>query len=217
MPQKHGMAPNLMKYARQHTDFRYLCNRRLIGITYENIPNMITDLEKPIHLAVCNLCLKAYSAREAASHHQSTYSSQVSIPAFIVQLRQRREILRAQCEARKLRGSRSKNSTSHSTARASDLYQVLGPEMDYVTNISGSSELQGNTALYAQNCDEVGDANAGMPSSLFNDFEDNVVNGFDAQLDELLASNWNMDIGQIEATSWEQWDLWLTGSNIIRP
>jgi hypothetical protein len=212
MLQKHGMAPGPMKYVRLHTNSQYLCGRRLIGITYENIPNMITDLEKPIHLAVCNLCLKAYNALEAASCQESTYFPPVSVPNFVVQLRQQREILQTQRDARKLRGSRSMNSTSHSA-----LNHVVSPDMDYATNMSGSSDLRGNTALRGSDSDQRDDANAGMPSSLFNEFEDNVINGFDAQLDELLASNWNMDIDQIEATSWEQWDLWLTESNIMRP
>ena len=37
----------------------------LVGSIYENNPNMVFDNKKPIHVAVSNLCLKAYSAREA--------------------------------------------------------------------------------------------------------------------------------------------------------
>lgn len=199
------------------TDSHYQCNRRLIEITYENVPNMSMDLEKPIHLAVCNLCLKAYSARENVAHNKTTYSGSVPVPAFILQLRQQRETLRAKREARRVRSSRSMNSTKHGTPYAPDLYLVRSPSMKDVRIRPEISFLQQSATLHAPSPNEVADADVSLYPSLFNDFDDNVVNGFDDQLDELLASTWNMDVDAMEATSWEQWDSWLAESNSIRP
>ncbi|RFU29030.1 hypothetical protein B7463_g7326, partial [Scytalidium lignicola] len=62
---------------------------RYIGSTYENNSDMAFDMRRPIHVAVGNLCLKAYSNREAALQNSNTRP--LPIPHFIKQLRQQHE------------------------------------------------------------------------------------------------------------------------------
>lgn len=50
-------------------------------------PKLITDQKKPLHVAVGRLCLKAFSAREAALRDATNESYSMTTPEYITQLR----------------------------------------------------------------------------------------------------------------------------------
>ena len=78
---------------------------QLISHTYENNADMVVDTKKPIHIAVGNLALKAYNAREAAL--QGRNPSPPTTPKFILQLRQQRENAKFKRRAREARNNQS--------------------------------------------------------------------------------------------------------------
>ncbi|KAL2059492.1 hypothetical protein ABVK25_000785 [Lepraria finkii] len=58
---------------------------QLVSNIYENTLDMVFDTKKPIYVAVGNLCLKAYSDREAALQNGDIYPPPTS--EFMLQLR----------------------------------------------------------------------------------------------------------------------------------
>ena len=84
---------------------------QLIGSIYENTPDMGFDTRKPIHVAVSNLCLKAYGDREGALQNGKTCPPPT--PAFILQLRQQREAVKVKRKARDAKSSRPEDLFSH--------------------------------------------------------------------------------------------------------
>lgn len=71
---------------------------KLIASTYDNTPGMILDTRKSIHVAVGNLCLKAYNDRENVLQKKNI--SLPPTPQFIIQLRQQRETAKAKRQAK---------------------------------------------------------------------------------------------------------------------
>lgn len=59
---------------------------QLIGVTFNNNPAIITDKRRTLYVAVGNLCIRAWAAREASHPSGSTHS----VPQYIADLRQRR-------------------------------------------------------------------------------------------------------------------------------
>ena len=70
---------------------------QLIEATYRNNPDMISSTKKPIHVAVGNLCLKAFNAYEAALMQQGMTISHE--PDYITRLRRQREAAKARRKA----------------------------------------------------------------------------------------------------------------------
>lgn len=58
--------------------------------TYEHHPAFLTDTKRPLHVATGNLCLKAWTAREAALARTGMAAFPPSTPGFVQTLRQQR-------------------------------------------------------------------------------------------------------------------------------
>ena len=71
---------------------------QLIGNIYDSSPDMVLDTKKPIHVAVGNLCMKAWVAREIAQQNGSTYS--LPMTQCIPQLREQHELAKTKKQAR---------------------------------------------------------------------------------------------------------------------
>ncbi len=76
----------------------------LINQIYENNSALVQDMKKPIHVAVGNLCLKAYESREAAMKDGNILPHPT--PEHILKLRQHREAAKAKKEAREAQRQR---------------------------------------------------------------------------------------------------------------
>lgn len=181
----------------------------IVGSIFENTPYLMSDMRKPIHVAICNLCLKAYDARENAllSNTGSVLSSPA--PAFIVQLRQQREITIAKQRARKDR-HRAGNSRD---ARSDQVPWLIGPNMD-PTNRVPSRWAESNQLGY------VPPFGSTESDSLryFGFFEDNhITNDTPVDFDFTLTDDYQLgDTMSYDSIDWAQWDTWLAESNLLR-
>lgn len=177
---------------------------------YEGTPDMIFGTKKPIHVAVGNLCLKAYSDREAVLQAGDTCSAPT--PAFIVQLRRQREVVGFQRQERHARYRQPEDGPGH--GHPAD--RKMGPKAN-TRAINVGDDL--NTANTQQSPTSVSPSLIQTGSTV----DDNSfwsVNGLDDwQLDNLDSMNmeWSQDHNtgenNAQSISWEQWDTWLVDYN----
>ena len=192
---------------------------QLIGNTYENNPDMVFDTKKPTHVAVGNLCLKAYSARETAS--QNANICPPPTPEFILQLRQQREIAKAKGRARNSKGSQPAGADSHGQADTQD----TGPRPDasiiYLSDTVELTDLQQSITSQPPSLTQAGAVTEGDPFWFINGFDHSQVGNADdvlnMDLDSMLAQDQNLEDNTTPAITWEQWDAWLADSNVMRP
>ena len=187
---------------------------QLIGNIYENTPDMVFDTKKPIHVAVGNLCLKAYSDREAAL--QDGKICPPPTPEFILQLRQQREAAKAKRQARDAKSSRPEDLVSHSQANARDMSPKLSDTLE-------STYLWQNTTPHPPSPTQPSGATDGDPFWFTHGFDDSQVGTVDNVMDMdpnffLLAQDHGVEEDDAAPSiSWEQWDAWLADSNVLRP
>ena len=191
---------------------------QLVGKTYENNPDMVFDTKKPTHVAVGNLCLKAYSAREATLQNANICPP---TPEFILQLRQQREVAKAKRQARDAKSSQAEDPDSHAQANTRD----TGPRPDasviHSSDVLESTHLQQSTTSHPPSHIQTDGATEGDPFWFINGFDDSQVgNTNDAMymdLNFMLAQDPSLGDNSTQTISWEQWDAWLTDSNVMRP
>ena len=184
-----------------------------IGNTYENNSNMILDIKKPIHVAVGNLCLKAYSAREAAL--QSTNEPTPPTPEFISQLRQQRKVVNAKRQARDAKSSQLTNPVRDGRANARDMDP--GPDAGVVYSVDGlqHGHLQQNIMTNSPGLRPSSGVGETDPFWFQNGFDDSQVGTFNDEMEMNLDHG--MENNASQAITWEQWDAFLADSNVMRP
>lgn len=192
---------------------------RLIGSTYENNQDMIFDTRKPIHVAVGNLCLKAYSAREAALLNEETPAPHV--PEFISQLRQQREVARAKRQARNAKSSQTRDLVNHGLINTRDMGAGSDAGVVPSSDTLASTQLQQSTTSQMPSHTQSGGTNEDDPFWFINGFEDSQGGNFNdvmnTDLDFLLSQDHSFEDDATQTITWEQWDAWLADSNVIRP
>ena len=192
---------------------------QIIGNTYENNPDMVFDTNKPTHVAVGNLCLKAYSARETAL--QNADICPPPIPEFILQLRQQREVAKARRQARDAKSSQLANPHGQGQANPRD----TGPRPDasiiYSSNTLEPTYLQQSTTSHPPSLTQIGGATEGDPFWFINGFDDsqagNTNDVMNMDLDFMSAQDHSVEDNASQTITWEQWDAWLADSNVMRP
>ena len=186
---------------------------QLIGNIYENSPDMIFDTKMPIHVAVGNLCLKAYGDREAALQNGNTFPPPT--PEFILQLRQQREIAKIKRQVRDAKSSRPKDLVSHGQANA----RHMDPKPD--AGVTHLSDTQQSTTSHPPSLTQPGGASEGDPFWFIKGFDDSQVGNLDDVMnmdpDFMLAQDYSVEDNGTQPITWEQWDAWLANSNVIRP
>ena len=183
---------------------------QLVSRIYDSTPEMVLDTRKPIHVAVGNLCLKAYSAREAAMQNGSMYSSLT--PDFISQLRQQREVAKAKKQAK---SSQAAGSAQNEHANTQDM------SASYSNDPSLSTQFQQSTSLNPANLQPSPDAPDIDPFWFVNGFDDGQVDN----MNNIMYTNPDFMLVQDHATgdnasppiTWAQWDAWLADSSVVRP
>jgi hypothetical protein len=178
---------------------------RLVGETYENTPDMITNMKKPIHAAVGNLCMKGYKDREDALGARNMYMQPT--PNFILRLRQQREAAKARKQARSAKSNQPKDVGSYVIANP-------GLSQDSIPVHPGHTmEQMQDLTTNPPNFDQTRPANAQATFDVFNSFDDGTINGMEIDdLNLLLAQDYDMEIST-EPMDWRQWDAWLADSN----
>jgi len=178
---------------------------KLIGNTYENNPITLFDTKKPVHVAVGNLCLKAYSAREVASRNEAIYLPPT--PEFIFQLRQQRQVAKAKKGARDATSSQAVSQSREiardisSRSQASANYTVDTERPLPIQHISTSPPPPYTGATEGDSFWSLNGLDDSQASSL-NDM-------MNLDTDFMLAQDYNMDGNTAQPNTWEQWDTWL--------
>ncbi|GAB7356781.1 hypothetical protein MBLNU459_g7675t1 [Dothideomycetes sp. NU459] len=193
---------------------------QLVGNEYQNAPDMIFDTRKPIHVAVGNLCLKAYSDREAALQKGNVRLPPT--PEYISQLRQQREAAKANRQARGAKARRRENPVSRTQANATHADARQDAGLAHLSNSLESASLEQNAASVPQpSLAQVGGTAEDDPYWFMNGFGDGQGGAFDdamaMDLDFMLAQDDGGEALATQAISWEQWDAWLANSNVIGP
>jgi hypothetical protein len=171
------------------------------------------------HVAVGNLCLKAYSDREAVLQNRNMCLP--STPEFILQLRQQREVAKAKRQARDAKSSRREDLVSHGQANARDTGSRPDAGVIYLSDTLESTYLQQSTTSHPPSLTQTGGATEGDPIWFINGFDDSQVGDLNDVMnmdpDFMLAQDHGVEDNAIQTITWGQWDAWLADSNVIRP
>lgn len=180
---------------------------KLVGSIFENTPYLMSDMRKPIHVAISNLCLKAYDAREKALLVSSASSSPT--PAFIDQLRKQREIAVAKQQARKDRQGSGINLRNQCPNRVS---QARGANIDPTTR-APPYWMETNHSEPDQT-QPIAESNS---LHYFGFLEDgNAVHDTVMDFDFTYPDDYHLEeTPSYDAIDWEQWDSWLAESNLL--
>ena len=153
-----------------------------IDSAYESTPEMVSNMKKPIHVAVGNLCLKAWAAREAAL--KANGQPVLNVPEYIIQLRKQRE---EASNRRQLRRNQDKVGGGRPGDAAS------GQPMNTTKSIT--APLEPNALPQLTNADQPQDSNI---ASWYNDGVDDGLFGMPASMMDMdsyymLAQNNNLE------------------------
>ncbi|KAI1374242.1 fungal-specific transcription factor domain-containing protein [Hypoxylon crocopeplum] len=191
-----------------------------IGSTYENSPDMVSDMRKPIHVAVGNLCLKAYSTREAALQNRNIRPSPV--PHFIVQLRQQREVVKARRQERHAKSGPPESLASYGQTNTFNNDPRSAPRPD--NGVNNLSDTLDSTYLeQSRKPQPPGLSSSGTHISLESDpfqftygLDDGQIGDTNMDLGFMLDQDYDVEGTAMNTINWDQWDSWLTNSNVIR-
>jgi hypothetical protein len=178
---------------------------KLIISTYEHTPAMISDMKKPIHVAMGNLCLRAYAARETAFLRENI--NLPPTPDFILQLRKWREVTKTKRQARSAKINRSVESSSYEQRDVHDAHPNETAAFTPATEVLQSYPLDISQAS--------GFIDTGASYHL-EGFEFDQANDSGMDLDFALPEDYDMEYNGLETINWEQWDAWLKDSNVMR-
>lgn len=171
----------------------------LIGEVFATHPDFVTNTKKALYVAVNNLCLKAYAAREGALAREGLPIPPA--PSYISMFRKQREAANAR---RKIRESAPENKHATINSLPLDPQSVLKePNTTFPTmRIPEQSTGLGTTAL-----PELwpSDGNTRFPDSLPM-FTNDTTN---MEIDMLLAQNSSMEDPLDQTIDWAQWDALL--------
>ncbi|KAK4694248.1 hypothetical protein P7C71_g3307, partial [Lecanoromycetidae sp. Uapishka_2] len=186
----------------------------LIDEVYETNPDFITNSKKALYVAVGNLCLKAYKAREAALTKEGKPVS--ATPSYVIALRQQREAANVRQKNRKGAVENvkhpimaqsiptDKHFTPHLTGKPPEQSQHLPrPIQTSQLQFTGSSqpELPSDSSAmwYSSHSDD-------QSNGLFT-FTDDDAN---MDLDMLLAPEASMEDPSNQTIDWTQWDTLIS-------
>ena len=186
---------------------------QLIENTYESNEEMIFDMKKPIHVAVGNLCLNAYGARQAALQ-----ADERATPEFILQLRQQRENTIAKRQARNAKGGHLEDPARPTHGNGPNVTSNPDASVMDSTNNPESPHPQQSIISHLPNLAE---ADGAIESDPFWFIDDNQVGGpndvMEMDLDLMLVQDQGGQENTAQPINWEQWDAWLADSNTMRP
>ena len=186
---------------------------RLIEATYKNNPGMISSTEKPIHVAVGNLCLKAFSAYEAALMHEGITTSDE--PDYITKLRQQREAAKARRRARDARNKEAGAVSSYKPLYSIEMRTRPDSRISLSKGDFNTDKPQQNSPFQLNNVNQVSESEpfwltSGLDDSLYGTSRDmmNMDTNF------MLAQDYNLEDATDQSIDWAQWDAWLGEQNV---
>jgi hypothetical protein len=175
---------------------------RLIGETYDNTPDLINNMKKPIHAAIGNLCIKAYGDRESAVRSRNIYIQPT--PSFIVRLRQQRETAEARRQDRLAKNGQFKDIETKTGA-------TRDPGEDVTTTRPAYSMNQMQDLTISPPNPDQAEPTSEDPFAFLDTFDNGNMEMDD--LDLLLAQDYDVGSSVTEPMNWTQWDAWLADPN----
>ena len=184
----------------------------LIDGLYETNSEILLSTKRPILMAVGNLCLKAFSAREAALMNGQKSSSDP--PGYITKLRKQREAAKARRESaiarnkpqetildvERLAITKAETDSSSSEVRVVAEPSPCSPIKQGENPVQGSARTGDDAFWLSEN-----------PDASF--FAGGATDMMDLDTDAILAQDYLRD----EVIDWAQWDSWLGNPEPIRP
>ena len=185
---------------------------QLVINTYANNPHLVSNTKMPIYVAIGNLCLKAYSTREAAFQNREVSPSPT--PEVILQLRHQREVAKAKKQARdaKIRQSDSQASSKDMSSRPDD-------SVEFSVKTATSGHLQQSKSSDPLTSSESDGATRDDPFWFVNELDDNQVGSshetMNMEIDNMLAQEYSVGDVDTQVINWAKWDEWLAESNVL--
>ena len=194
---------------------------RLIDTLYENNSEMLLSINKPIFVAVGNLCLKAFSARAAALKRDKRSLSDP--PKYITKLREQREAAKARREAviarskgqetldskKRLSIRDTKATWPDKIPRSAEALVEAQPQQ-YPVATQAANPVQGSI--------RTGDDAFWLSDALDDGFfAGGAADMMNLDTDAILAQDYWLDTPNGEVIDWAQWDAWLGNLDPIRP
>ncbi|KAL8783255.1 MAG: hypothetical protein Q9213_004767 [Squamulea squamosa] len=173
---------------------------QLIRNMYENNPDMV-NMRKPIHVAVGNLCLKAYNVYMSTPQH--TKMGHSPTPEFISELRLHRDMAKNKKQARNTRSSQPMELVNH--AQASN--RINTSESTDLTPFQHSPASDGSGLTQTNNFSE--NDPFWFVQGLDDNQFDNVVDTMNKDLDATTAQDPRAEGSATHLVNWKQWDAWL--------
>ena len=191
----------------------------LVDRTYENNPDILVDMRKPIHVAIGNLCIRAFEAREIAFEKDKL--GPVEPPECVVALRQQRQ----EAQAKKvLRDARKSQARPEDQTKADEpsIAELGGPHNYHDDDGQPQfSVLHGDVGLQVPDGMQPQYEGGSDPFWYLNGLNDNQLGDIndvmDLDPDFLLSENFDVNRSNSRSIGWDQWDAWLAESNTMRP
>ncbi|KAN0099249.1 hypothetical protein V8E51_013024 [Hyaloscypha variabilis] len=192
---------------------------KLIDSVYRNNNEMLLNTRKPIFAAVGSLCLKAFSAREAALAKEKTAVPHP--PEYILKLSEQRDAARLRRKAVASRrkgtealhvGTERRSTTTHSAFVETNT-RSTEPHPELL-----SQQHNSNPTLQAptQTADDAFWLSGG-DGSRDDFFFSGEADMMDLDTDAILAQDYWHDTPNDEAIDWAQWDAWLGNADPVHP
>lgn len=187
---------------------------QVVGTVYKNNPDFVKNTKRAIYVAVGNLCLKAYRARETALKNQGKSPAQP--PDFITKLLKQREAAKARRNAR---------NKTHKTERInSDALDI-----DLSNGISNNNVPASGTDSHTYESvqhrlsqpaffDHSQNYNYNNDMTWFSNGFDNLLGSSNDMMnidtDFMLAQDPSMENSPESSIDWTQWDAWVSNMNM---
>lgn len=193
----------------------------LVNTLYETNLELCLSTKKPMFVAIGSLCLKAFSAREAALAKENKSLS--NTPKYIIRLREQRGEAKARREAAIARNKRreSLNGEKRSTPMDADttwpdVYQ--SPENPRVEAQAQQTLAATQPANAVQSSTRTGDdafwLNDGPNSNICACGSADAMN---LDSNDILAQDYWFDTPSGEVTDWAKWDTWIGNNDPVGP
>ena len=186
---------------------------RLVEAIYENNPDIISNTKKPIHVAVGNLCLKAFSTHEAAVVHEGRRISPK--PEYITKLRQQRETARARNKARDARNNEAEAVSDYQATSVIELRTRPDPRISLSKDNFHADEPQQYLSPQVTILKQASESEPFWLGSSFDDSQygtsGDVMN---VDTDFMLVQDCGLEAATGQSIDWAQWDAWIGELNV---
>lgn len=193
----------------------------LVNTLYETNLELCLSTKKPMFVAIGSLCLKAFSAREAALEKENKSLS--NIPKYIIRLREQRGEAKARREAAIARNKQRESLNGEKRSMPvdadtpwPDAYQ--SPKNPRVEVEAQQSPAAAQPANAVQSSTRTGDdafwLNDGANSNICACGSADAMN---LDSNDILAQDYWFDTPGGEVTDWAKWDTWLGNNDPVGP